>query len=166
MGQRVQLSGEAQGSPDRSSGKSLAVGEIYRVIYFSDSLLPPLQSGGEKEIEAILEASRRRNRTLGLTGALTFNEDHFAQVLEGRRREVGEIFARIAGDPRHRNILVIEEGWIVKRDFAQWAMAYVADEGSSKVISSNLQLRDIIVSKSNKALALIEMLKFFLSPGD
>ena len=162
MGQRESVSGQPTGSPGQSTQSALAAGDIYRLVYFSTSLVRPFGLGGEKDIGDILHVSQRHNRARGITGALTFNEHHFAQALEGGRGEVGEVFASIRRDNRHATILVIEEGWIVERDFAAWAMAYVGGEGAPNVISTNLKLRDILARETNRGMALIEMMKFFL----
>lgn len=163
MGQREPVSRNVAGTPGQSSDSSLAVGEIYRVVYFSVSLVGPLGAGGERDIADILDVSQRYNQRYGITGALTFNEEHFAQVLEGRRADVGDLFASIRRDRRHTNVLVIEEGWIAERGFSRWAMAYVGDTRAPKVISRNLELSDIIAANNvPRAMALIEMMKFFL----
>jgi hypothetical protein len=120
-----------------------------------------LDCGGEREIQDILLASQSRNQRCGVTGALTYNESHFAQVLEGNRADVGDIFRSIERDRRHTNIIVVEQSWIQQRDFAAWAMAYVGDSGSLNFISPNLRLRDLVGDGNLNAMALIEMMKFF-----
>jgi hypothetical protein len=151
---------------DRGATQVLEPGELYRLVYYSTSLLPPLDAGGEREIQDILAGAQERNRRQGVTGALTYNEFHFAEVLEGSRRDIDDKFARIRKDRRHTDIIVVEEHWIEKRDFAEWAMAYVGDRNSLRVISPNLQLRDIIAGVDGDALALVEMMKFFLQSDD
>ncbi|WP_158295618.1 BLUF domain-containing protein [Crenalkalicoccus roseus] len=97
--------------------------ELFRVIYISRNLIPP--SATEAEIGRILEASRRRNAALGVTGALLFSEGAFAQVLEGPLASVEEVFETIQADPRHREVVVLEAGRVPERAFPEWHMAYV-----------------------------------------
>jgi len=151
---------------DHNATQVLEPGELYRLVYYSTSLLPPLDAGGEREIQVILVGAQERNRRQDVTGALTYNEFHFAQVLEGTRHAVDDVFARIRRDRRHRDIVVVEEHWIESRDFGGWAMIYVGDRNSLTVISPNMQLRDIISGADGNALALVQMMKFFLQSAN
>ena len=137
-------------------------GEIYRLVYLSTSVIPSLDDGGDREIQNILDVARRVNPTLGVTGALTFNDFHFAQALEGRRADVEALFARIRRDWRHRDVLVLQEEWISRRDFPDWSMAYVGEREAVTIISPQSRLREIATRPHGAAAALIEMMKFFL----
>ncbi len=66
---------------------------LLRVVYVSRSLLP--ETAAEAELERILARARRGNAALGITGALLFSEDCFAQALEGN----------CSTHPRHGGIL-------------------------------------------------------------
>lgn len=136
---------------------------IYQLIYFSASRIPMLGSDVRGEIEGILNVATKRNAQFGVTGALTFNEFHFAQVLEGPYDSVKTIFAGIKRDSRHTNIEVLQEGWVEARDFSRWAMAYVGEEASMHFISADIKLKDILSqTRESAALGLVEMMKFWL----
>ena len=60
----------------------------------------------------------------GVTGALLFNEDLFAQVLEGPLEAVEQIFEQIQRDQRHSDVTILESGPAVERDFPEWSMAF------------------------------------------
>ena len=136
---------------------------VYQLVYCSTSLIGEFDGGGHDEIEAILAVATDRNAQYGVTGALTFNETHFAQVLEGGREAVLAVFDRIARDPRHTDVTVLQQGDVTARDFAQWAMAYVGDETSVQFLSANVRLDDILArNRERAALGLIEMMKFCL----
>ena len=141
-------------------------GDLRQLVYYSTSLLAPLDAGGRDEINNILQSAQTHNKSKGVTGALTYNEFHFAQVLEGSPFAVEEIFARIKADPRHAHVRVVEEKRIVRRDFPGWIMAYVGDWNSTETISSNFQLTDIVGDANKNAVVLIEMMKFFLKSSD
>ena len=72
----------------------------------------------------ILEAARRNNAQMGVTGLLYCANARFAQVLEGPVDAVEQIFAKIAEDPRHWNLVAqrYESG---ERMFSNWAMTFV-----------------------------------------
>jgi hypothetical protein len=159
----VQKNIEEMRAPDRGTIEAGDLARVYHLVYYSTSLLPGLDDGGRQQIDAILDVAMQRNAANGVTGALAFNEFSFAQVLEGSYEAVKATFAGIAKDPRHTRIAVLQEGWTDARDFAQWAMAYVEDEASVKMISPQPHLQDVLSKERQKAaLALIEMMKFWL----
>jgi len=75
-----------------------------------------------EELVALALHAERANRTLGVTGALFLDEDRFLQILEGDRRAVGWLIARIETDPRHTRLLRVFDGPIDARMFASWSM--------------------------------------------
>lgn len=79
---------------------------------------------GMREVERIVDVSRRYNPSAGITGGLIFTELHFAQVLEGPAAALDALLARIAADPRHDQMVVVERTAIDGRRFPLWAMAY------------------------------------------
>lgn len=136
---------------------------IYQLIYFSTSLLPALDVGGRQAIQNILGVATDRNALNGVTGALAFNDLYFAQILEGPYEAVKATYAAILRDPRHNKISILQKGWVDARGFSQWAMASVEDEASMRVISANLQLKDIMTNgRQSTAIALLEMMKFWV----
>jgi hypothetical protein len=135
---------------------------LYRLVYVSESLIGSLDTGVEAAIRDILASSRSRNALLGITGALTFGQDHFAQVLEGAKSSVQDVFQRVVRDKRHTQVKIVEEGWIETRDFARWAMAYVGPLGAHGVVASNADLDSVIKRGSLTGEALLEMMKFLL----
>jgi hypothetical protein len=49
---------------------------------------------------------------------------HFFQIIEGNREAILEIFNKILIDSRHDNVIKIQEGYIDKRQFESWNMAF------------------------------------------
>ena len=94
------------------------------LIYVSQAVKPFAQ----KQLKELLDQSRARNAQDGITGLLVyrlnpdFDRGNFLQVLEGPDAVVGEVWRRIAGDRRHHTVVMIEEGKIESRMFADWAM--------------------------------------------
>lgn len=92
---------------------------------------------GASGIESLLLSAQRHNIQVGISGMLAFNGEYFLQVLEGGRTEVNRLYHRIATDPRHQELLLLQMDQISERLFADWSMAYVP---SSK-LSRELLLR-------------------------
>jgi FAD-dependent sensor of blue light len=95
---------------------------MFRIIYVSRNLIPEAEA--DAEVERILATARRRNAALGVTGALLFGEDAFAQALEGPTAAVEEVFEAIQADPRHAEVVVLEAGPVAAREFGDWQMAW------------------------------------------
>ncbi len=106
---------------------------LHRLIYYSKNAIPPGQQSAYKEIKQILNHSMDRNKTANVTGALLFNQNYFAQVLEGDRKAVTQTFCRVCTDQRHSDIVILEAKPVAERIFLNWSMAFaghsdVADE--------------------------------------
>lgn len=103
----------------------------YRLIYRSHSRIPT--SADREELGKILRSSRANNAQRGVTGALLMYDGWFAQVLEGSREQVRQLFDRIKADPRHDAVVVHDEGEVEAPVFARWAMADVSEHGEADV---------------------------------
>lgn len=92
---------------------------LYRLVYTSARS----KSCDDAEIEKILEASRRNNKPLGVTGMLIYTQDRFLQVLEGEYDKVMSLYHKIEKDRRHggTNMRFCEE--VSTRYFLDWDMA-------------------------------------------
>lgn len=73
-------------------------------------------------VESILVNSTRNNPEQGITGVLMATETHFLQILEGEFDNLNSTFERIARDPRHEKIQIINFTELDKRKFNDWAM--------------------------------------------
>ncbi len=78
----------------------------------------------------ILQTARESNQRASVTGLLLFYDGHFMQLLEGEEQAVRDIFARIAADPRHRDIMVLFEEPIDERLFSDWTMGFQRLDGN------------------------------------
>lgn len=99
-------------------------GGLFRLVYASRSVLGGAPEHAQREVAQILDASRRNNPHDGVTGALLFSSDGFAQALEGTQDAVQKVFERIQTDPRHAKTVVLAAGRTDRRQFAEWSMAY------------------------------------------
>lgn len=76
------------------------------------------------ELEALLEKSRANNSRDGVSGVLVYRDGDFLQVLEGPEEAVRRTYERIARDPRHGGVIVLDESAIAQRQFGEWSMGF------------------------------------------
>jgi hypothetical protein len=94
---------------------------LVRLMYASRALPDVNQDA----LIAILRKSKQNNPTLGVTGVLCFSEGIFLQALEGGRSAVNALYNRIAIDPRHTDVELLNYSEIGERRFAGWSMGQV-----------------------------------------
>ncbi len=98
---------------------------LFRLIYYSTNAVQAGEASLQEELKSILLHSQKNNPPLGVSGALMFNYNFFAQVLEGDRKAVTHTFCRIANDPRHSDIVILDASPISERMFEEWSMGFV-----------------------------------------
>jgi Sensors of blue-light using FAD len=94
---------------------------LVRLLYASRAAEPVSHA----VIDSILAQSRAHNPELGITGILCWGGEMFMQVLEGGRTEVNQLYNRIAGDGRHRDLVLLHYEEAAERRFAGWTMGQV-----------------------------------------
>jgi hypothetical protein len=109
---------------------------LWRLVYWSRNLIvsDAAGSGAEEDLNRILGSARRNNPSYGVTGALLFNRGAFAQVLEGPREGIIEIFERIQCDPRHADMVVLDYAAVPERCFAEWSMGFLGTEAAEDYV--------------------------------
>lgn len=93
---------------------------LYRLLYVSTAR----RFLTDAELQALLEQARRNNRAAGLTGMLIYAQGNFLQYVEGPRREIEALVARLERDTRHHGVIRLIEGNIDRRIFSDWSMGY------------------------------------------
>jgi hypothetical protein len=93
---------------------------MYELTYCS-SASPNL---GMEEISDILDTAQHFNSKNDITGCLLYYNQEFIQILEGEKKTVQELYAKIALDNRHTDILLLSEGNKRERVFFDWSMAF------------------------------------------
>ncbi len=101
---------------------------LTRLIYASEIAIPLTP----KAVQDIVDTARAANQRNQLTGMLVFDSQNFLQVLEGRREAVSEVFCKIAGDPRHRRLQLLESVPVDERQFANWSMGFAAADAHGR----------------------------------
>jgi len=77
------------------------------------------------ELGNILESCRHNNPPLDVTGVLFLGNGFFFQCLEGPRKSVNQVYARILEDPRHKEVELLEFKEVGNRLFEEWSMKYI-----------------------------------------
>ncbi len=98
----------------------------------------------DSDIPGLLEAARRKNASLNVTGTLLYIDGSFFQVLEGEAGTVDALYATIGHDPRHRRVTQIIREPIARRSFAQWTMGFDSLNGvdAAALLGENDFFRD------------------------
>lgn len=91
---------------------------LFHTLYMS-SAREPL---GDAELNALLNTARHNNKEVGVTGMLLYSDGNFIQYLEGEEADVRTVYARIDRDPRHTGVMLVSNGPIEMRAFADWSM--------------------------------------------
>lgn len=76
------------------------------------------------DLQDILEAARRRNQALGLTGCLHHEDGLFFQWLEGPAPALVQVGNLILRDGRHQDITFLDQGALDHRRFQDWRMHF------------------------------------------
>src|SRR5687767_3874522 len=119
---------------------------ITQLIYLSTAR----DSLPASELPAILAASQRNNRRVGVTGMLMFDGTRFLQALEGDEAAVRSAFERIRADGRHRGITVLSERRIAAPEFGTWDMAFEDQMTSSTARSLIDQVEALVGGVENR----------------
>ncbi len=80
------------------------------------------------DVQIILGVSQVNNRRLDITGMLVQSHGHFVQLLEGRSSVVRDLMGKIAADPLHRDLRLLHDQPIERRQFSRWAMGLVRSD--------------------------------------
>ncbi|HWH18609.1 MAG TPA: BLUF domain-containing protein [Allosphingosinicella sp.] len=137
---------------------------VSSLLYVSVGLLRPEEQ--KSEIDDIVGVARSRNEELGVTGALVYTGEHFAQVLEGSASAVDELMTSICRDPRHAKVDIVEVVDIAERRFTGWSMAYC---GPSLYVDRHIRplFKDIAEpgTRTAGAASLIRLMQAFAGTG-
>lgn len=75
------------------------------------------------DLHKILEAARRKNAELQVTGILLHFDGLFLQVLEGADDVIAAMLTTLRRDKRHQDLRILLDEPIAARHFPDWAMA-------------------------------------------
>ena len=135
----------------------------YRIVYCSRNRIEGSAEEVKAEMGSLLLVSRRNNAVEGITGALLFNGEAFAQVLEGPQEAVEKAFERIRWDSRHSDVVILEQSHESERHFSQWAMAYADDQTIHFFLDSGGGLDVTNIKPHNFASLIVQQLRSAVS---
>jgi hypothetical protein len=96
---------------------------IYNAVYCSRAS----EGIGDAAVDRIIQSARRLNPERGITGLLVFGSGVFFQWLEGPRDNLLQLLSRLHMDPRHRDMVMLEESEEIReRLFPDWSMELVS----------------------------------------
>jgi Sensors of blue-light using FAD len=102
--------------------------QLIELTYVSE----PAQEMSFLGLMRLLYHSYLRNTSIGVTGALIFENNRFGQVIEGPRTQIEDLWEKIQKDTRHKNIRLIESKLIEHRSFSKWTMIFQDSEEVAK----------------------------------
>jgi hypothetical protein len=80
-------------------------------------------------VKSIAEVARHKNSQLDISGALLFDGERFAQLLEGNEADIRFLMNSIEGDARHTNLVVLAALEADKRHVPErWSSGYCDPE--------------------------------------
>jgi Sensors of blue-light using FAD len=94
---------------------------LIRLLYVSRAAGPQTTT----VTASILGEAQAYNAAHGIGGVLCQGQGLYLQVLEGERRAVNRLYARILRDPRHTDVDLLHLEEVAQRRYAAWSMAHV-----------------------------------------
>lgn len=112
---------------------------LYRLIYASraSEVMKP------DDLAQVLTSSQRNNQKVHVSGVLLFSSREFLQCLEGGREAVNATYARILGDPRHTDAVILDYREIARRQFGGWAMHQIAHDWLNRQVILTFSEREL-----------------------
>ena len=110
---------------------------------------------GLSSLVHLFDVARRWNLDHELTGALFYENGHFAQILEGKRKDVLFIWGKIQQDYRHKILHRIELDEIDQRLFSNWALRFYGGDQIAKDVPHLVGLLDGLPSHDVELLRIM-----------
>lgn len=110
------------------------------LTYISEATAPL----DDDALYALENEAARLNALDGITGLLLYNGVHFAQTVQGMDDAIDDLMARLARDPRHHTLTIVEEKFIDTIVFPTWEMKTVAI--SADVTSAKGALAELVLA--------------------
>lgn len=131
---------------------------MYQIVYTSSAS----QEFSAADLKKLLVRARLRNKSVGVTGMLVYHDGTFLQALEGEKRAVNEVFARIEQDPRHRNVAVLHRGsGPEQRVFGDWSMGFADFTGAADILKGFVRVNDRLRLQDLDSAGAVELLSAY-----
>jgi hypothetical protein len=115
---------------------------VFYLIYVSNAT----RRFDEAQLKEILMASRAANAEIEVTGLLLYKDGSFMQMLEGPENAVRALLDKILRDPRHYNLVTIQEGMNEARIFPGWSMGFRRLDDSAKDVTGYGDFENVMLT--------------------
>ncbi|WP_369062414.1 BLUF domain-containing protein [Caulobacter sp. 73W] len=131
---------------------------MQRIAYFSSSTA----RAEPDQLSTILASARSNNARLDITGLLCHYDGSFLQFLEGPPGAVEALYAQIARDRRHKDLVRVLDEPAQSRAFSNWSMALVdADRLDDAQQAFRQGLREVEITPGPESARLEVVLDSF-----
>ena len=104
----------------------------------------------------LLESARAFNQKNGVTGILLYDNQQFAQVVEGERANIMKVWKRIQDDKRHHRIELLEIKEISERSYPDWLLRFY---GGESLVRGYPDLAEMVGGMDKYNLALMNQMR-------
>jgi hypothetical protein len=104
----------------------------------------------------LLESARAFNQKNGVTGILLYDNQQFAQVIEGEHTNIMKIWKRIQDDKRHHRIELLEIKEISERSYPDWLLRF---DGGESLVRDYPDLAQMVGGMDRNSLALMNQMR-------
>jgi hypothetical protein len=110
---------------------------------------------GLSSLVRLFDVAHKWNQGQELTGVLFYEGGHFAQILEGRRKDVLFIWEKIQKDYRHKVLHRIELDEIDQRLFPGWALRFYGGDQIAKDVPQLAGVLDGLPTHDDELLRIM-----------
>ena len=108
----------------------------------------------------LLDSARAFNQNHGITGILFYDNQQFAQIIEGERANIMRVLKRIQEDKRHHRIELLEIREISERTFPDWLLRFY---GGDTLIRDYPALSEMVGGMDKHSLGLMNKMRETMS---
>ncbi|QWD68692.1 BLUF domain-containing protein [Polynucleobacter sp. VK25] len=104
----------------------------------------------------LLESARAFNQKHGVTGILFYDNQQFAQIIEGERASVMKVWKRIQEDKRHHRVELLEIKEISEKSYPDWLLRFY---GGESLVREYPALAEMVGGMDKQSLALMNKMR-------
>lgn len=86
------------------------------------------------ELVQLFDHAFKFNEAHGITGVLFYENQYFAQIIEGAQTNISSLWKKIRNDSRHEIIRELDVQSLEKRNFPMWSMRFFGADRIAKYI--------------------------------
>ncbi len=119
---------------------------MYSLVYESNMI----KTLTDLEFQELMHTSYLNNSIHDITGILVLYKHKFVQIIEGESSTIKSLYSKINVDKRHHKIRLLAEGYINKRSFSEWFMAYFNPSISNDNFTTEGELKKYLLDFLSK----------------